>query len=79
MERDRVSITLKNWKKIEPNNNTIALNILFLKYNTKQMEPAYKSKYNHKSENQVNLLKITDGVNNSHYLAVKSLSRCLEE
>ena len=66
---------LKNWKKIEANNKTIALNILFLKYNTKQMEPAYKSKYNHKRENQVNLLKITDGVNNRHYLAVKSLSR----
>ena len=54
----------KDWKKFEQNNKTITLNILFVKYNTKQIEPAYKSKYNHKRDNQVNLLMITDGVNN---------------
>ena len=48
---------------------------MFLKYNTKQIKPAYKSKYNHKHNNQINRLMITDGVNNWHYLAVKSLSR----
>ena len=66
---------LKDWKKFKQNNKTIAINILFLKYNTKQIEPAYKSKYNHKRNNQVNLLIITDEVNNWHYLVVKSLSR----
>ena len=41
---------LKDWKKIEKNNKTIALNILFLPYNTKQIKPKYISKYNHKRD-----------------------------
>ena len=46
----------------------------------KQIRLAYKSKYNHQRDNQVNLLIITDdgersdGVKNWHYLAVKSIS-----
>ena len=61
----------------------IALNILFVQYNTKQIRPTYISKYNHKQNNQVILLRITDsdkhsnGVKNWHYLAVKSMSRLL--
>ena len=55
---------LKDWKKFEQNNKSTALNILFLKYNTKQIEPTYKSKYNCKRDIQVNLLMITDGINN---------------
>ena len=49
-------------------------------YNTKQKRLAYKSKYNHKREDQVNLLMITDDrkrndeVENWHYLTVKSIS-----
>ena len=43
----------KDWKKLEQNNKTIAINILFIPYNTKQMRPAYISKYNHKRDNQV--------------------------
>ena len=67
----------KYWKKFEQNNKTIGLNILFAPYNTKQIKPAYISKYNHKRENQVNLLMITDGDKNWHYLAVKSISKLL--
>ena len=67
----------KDWKKFEQNNKTIALNILFVPYNTKQIRPAYISKYNHKRDNQVILLMITDDGENWHYLAVKSLSRLL--
>ena len=63
---------LKDWKKFEQNNKSIALNILFVPHNTKQIRHAYKSKYNHKPENQVILLMITDG-EKWHYLAVKSL------
>ena len=33
-------------KKFEQNNKTIALNILFVPYNTKTIRLAYKSKYN---------------------------------
>ena len=51
----------KDWKKFEQNNKTIALNILFLQYSTKQIRLAYKSKRNVKREKQVILLMITDG------------------
>ena len=62
----------KDWKKIEQNNKTIALNILFVPYNTKRIRLAYKSEYKHKHKNQVILLMITDG-NKWHYLAVRNL------
>ena len=67
----------KDWRKFEQNNKTIALNIVSVLYNTKQIKQAYISKYNNKCNNQVNLLIITDGTNNWHYLAVKSLSALL--
>ena len=70
----------KDWKKFEQNNKTIALNILSVPYNTKQIRPAYISKYSHERDNQVILLMITnDGVETWHYLAVKNLSRLLRE
>ena len=69
----------KDWKKLEQNNKTIALNKLYAPNNTKQIRLPYKSKYNCKRENQVILLMITDGVEKWHYLAVKNLSRLLEE
>ena len=50
----------KDWKKFEENNKTIALNILFLPYNTTQIRLAYKSKHNAKHEIQVIFLMITD-------------------
>ena len=49
----------KDWKKFEQSNKTIALNILFVPHNTKQIRPAYISKHNFKCENQVILLMIT--------------------
>ena len=35
----------KDWRKFEQNNKTIALNILYVPYNTKQIRQAYISKY----------------------------------
>ena len=35
---------LKDWKKFEQNNKTIALNILFVPHNTNKIRLAYKSK-----------------------------------
>ena len=64
------------WKKFEQSTNTIFLNILFVPYNTKEIRPAYISKFNNKRDNQVILLMITDN-ENWHYLAVKSVSRLL--
>ena len=63
---------IKDWKNFEQNNNTIALNILFIPHNEKTINLAYKSKYNRKRENQVVLLMITNG-EQWHYIALKSV------
>ena len=63
----------KDWNKFELNNNNIALNILYVPFNTKKIEIAYKSKYNLTREKQIILLTISNG-EKWHYLVVKSLS-----
>ena len=63
----------EDWKKFEQNNKEIALNVLFVPHNKKEIELAYTSKYNYKRKKQVILLMITDKNNRWHYLAVKSL------
>ena len=63
----------EDWKKFERNNKSIALNILYIPYNTEEIRAAYKSKYNNKRKNQVILLIITDG-KKWHYLPVKKMS-----
>ena len=68
--------TGKDWKKLELNNKSIALNILYMPNNIKKICHAYKSKYNSTREKQVILLVIPDG-KKWHYLAVKSLSTLL--
>ena len=62
----------EDWKIFERNNKSIALNILYVPYNTEEIRAAYKSKYNNKRKNQVILLIITDG-KKWHYLAVKKI------
>ena len=69
---------IKDWKKFERNNKTIALNILFIPHNKKTINLAYKSKYNCKRENQVVLSMITNGkqsdeVDKWHYIALQSV------
>ena len=63
---------IKNWKKFERNNKTIALNILSIPHNAKTINLAYNSKYNCKRENQVVLLMITNS-EKWHYIALKSV------
>ena len=63
----------EDWNTFEKNNKSIALNIF---YNTKQMIPAYVSKYNYDRVNQVNLVMITDD-KKRHYLAIKSIPMLL--
>ena len=65
--------TRKDWNKFELNNNNIALDILYVPFNTKKIEIAYKSKHNLTRDNQIILLMISNG-ENWHYLTVKSLS-----
>ena len=67
----------KDWRKFECNNKAIALNILYVPYKTKEIRQAYISEHNDKRNNQVNLLMITDGTSNWHYLAIKSISGLL--
>ena len=68
--------TSKDWKKFVECNNEVALNILYVPYNTKKINIAYKSKNNLTQKRQIILLLISDG-QNWHYLVVKNLSRLL--
>ena len=63
--------TSKDWKKFE-SNNEVALNILYVLYNTKKINIAYKPKNNITREKQVISLMISNG-QNWHYLVVKNL------
>ena len=66
----------EDWKKFESNNESVALNILYVPCHAKEIRHADKSKYNLKRKNQLILLMITDG-EKWHYLAVKILSALL--
>ena len=66
----------KDWNKFELNNKDVALNILYVPFNTKKIEIAYKSTYNLIRDNEIVLLMISNG-EKWHYLAVKSFSRLL--
>ena len=68
--------TSKDWKKFELNNESIALNILYVPHKTAKIHLVYKSKHNLTRENQVILLMITDG-QKWHYTAVTRLSGLL--
>ena len=52
---------LIDFKMFEQRNETVALNMLYVSHNKKEICIAYQSKYNRKRENQVILLMITDG------------------
>ena len=65
----------KDCKKFKSNNKSIALNMLYVAYNTEEIRHAYKSIHNLKCENQV-ILIITDN-EKWHYLAVKKLCTLL--
>ena len=67
--------TRKDWKKFECNNK-VALNILYVPYNTKKINIAYKSKNNLTQKSQIILLMISDG-QKWHYLVIKNLSGLL--
>ena len=67
----------KEWQKSERNNDTIAVNVLYAKHNTKKLSVVYKSKHNNKCKKQVILLMISDG-KKYHYVAVTNLSGLLQ-
>ena len=61
------------WENFEQENNSIAINVLFVPHNSEEIKLAYKSSHN-KRKNQVILLMINDDANNYYYFAIKSLS-----
>ena len=69
----------KDSSALEKNNNDIAINILYVPNKTKEIRQAYISKYNKTRNIHANLLMITDGTGNWHYLAIKSISGLLKE
>ena len=68
----------KDWNKFRLNNKSITLNVLFIPYNTKQLRPAYISKYSLDRKKRVILLMITDNNKKWHYLFPKRLSALLK-
>ena len=67
----------KDYSAFEKNNSDIAINILYVTYKTKEIRQAYISKHNKTRIICANLLMITDGTGNWHYLAIKSISGLL--
>ena len=76
MEQHRFSIYKQRLEKIELNNESIALNILYVPHKTRKICLAYKSKHNLAREEQVILLMITN-VEKWHYTSVTRLSGLL--
>ena len=68
----------RDWKKFQCNNKSVALNILHITHNTKDIRHAYKSKFNLTRKHQVILLMMTDYCENWHYLCVKKLPALLK-
>ena len=62
------------WENFEQENNSIAINVLFVSHNSEEIKLAYKSSFN-KRKNQVILLMISDEDNNYFYFAIKNLSQ----
>ena len=60
------------WENFEQENNSIAINVLFVSHNSEEIKLAYKSSYN-KRKNQVILLMINYEANNYYYFAKKNL------
>ena len=61
----------ENWKNFEQNNNSVALNVLFVSHNSEEIKLAYKSKYSNKRRHQVILFN--DEADKCHYFAVTNL------
>ena len=66
----------KVWKKFKQNNKEIALNILFVPHNKKEIRPIYQN-ITTSIKIKLFLLMITDDGERWHYLAVRSLSALL--
>ena len=59
---------LEDWEKFEENNESFALNILFVSYDSEKIKLLYKSKHNSEQKNKVVLLMINDESKNVNIL-----------
>ena len=67
----------RNWENFEQNNESIALNVLFLSQDNEEITLVHKSEHNLERENKVLLLMIndderSDGVEKYYYFALNS-------
>ena len=66
------------WENFEQENNSIALNVLFVSHNSEEIKLAYKSSYN-KHKKQIILLMIIDEANNYYcykkFVRINSLKK----
>ena len=67
----------KDYSAFDKNNSDIAINTLYVPYKTQAIRQVYVSKHNITLNTHANLLMITDGTGNGHYLAVKNISGLL--
>ena len=63
---------IPDYKIFEKNNEDIALNILYVPYNTEEIRPEYISSYHFTRKNRVTLLRIIDDKETWNFLALKS-------
>ena len=68
----------QDYKTLEINNKSIALNILSVLYNNEKISQIYKPEFNKTRKKQVILLIITDS-QKQHYLSVKNLNSLLKK
>ena len=59
---------LEDWEKFEENNESFALNILFVSYDSEKIKLLYKSKHNSEQKNKVVLLMINNESKNVNIL-----------
>ena len=64
----------EDYEIFEKLNEEIALNILYVPFDKKDICPEYISKSNFSAKNQIMFLKITDGTDKWHFLALPSIS-----
>ena len=68
---------LKDYSAFEKNNSSIAINTLYVPHKAQEIRQCYISKNNKIRNIHANLLMITNGCANWHYLAIKSIPRLL--
>ena len=74
----REQVEVVEWNKMVPSLSLLSCELLVsAKENPDRKKKAYISKHNDKRNNQVNLLMITDGTTNWHYLGIKNISGSL--